>query len=182
MLYPRRRDRRSFPLHLKYTGSQLAFAVSYLRAHPDTRLVSLMIGANDLFRCQETTKDGCQTELPAARAALAHNVRRILSTIRNQAHYRGQLVIFNYYALNYGIAAISGQSTLLNSTVDGAARQFHVRFADGFGELHTATVHSGGDPCKAGLLTQTGAGKCGIHPSYAGQVLLAHTLHNAISL
>src|SRR5947209_479347 len=39
--------RRSFPLHVSYKGSQLAFAVAYLRAHPDTRLVSLMIGAND---------------------------------------------------------------------------------------------------------------------------------------
>src|SRR3982074_534784 len=105
-----------------------------------------------------------------------------MSTDRKQAHARGQRVIFKYFALNYGIAAISGQSTLLNSTVDGAARQFKVRFADGFGEMHTATVHSGGDPCKAGLLTQTGPGKCGIHPSYAGQVLLAHTLHDAISL
>ena len=48
--------RRSFPLHVKYSGSQLAYAVSYLRTHPGVRLVSLMIGANDLFLCQKETQ------------------------------------------------------------------------------------------------------------------------------
>src|SRR5690242_20471489 len=45
--------RRSFPLHAQYKGAQLAFGVAYLKAHQDTRLVSLMIGANDLFLCQQ---------------------------------------------------------------------------------------------------------------------------------
>src|SRR3954447_8531245 len=57
--------RRFYPLHVKYSGSQLSFAVSYLRKHPRTRLVSLMIGANDLFLCQSTTSDGCVSELKA---------------------------------------------------------------------------------------------------------------------
>src|SRR5947209_2446905 len=51
--------RTTYPLHVKYSGSQLAYALSYLRTHHNVRLVSLMIGANDFFVCRETTKDGC---------------------------------------------------------------------------------------------------------------------------
>src|SRR5438309_5288209 len=40
--------RTLYPLHVKYRGSQLAYAISYLRKHHNVRLVSLMIGANDL--------------------------------------------------------------------------------------------------------------------------------------
>ena len=38
-----------FPLHVKYSGSQLDYAVSYLKTHKKVRLVSLMVGANDLL-------------------------------------------------------------------------------------------------------------------------------------
>ena len=174
--------RKLFPLHVKYNGSQLAFAVSYLKSHPNVRLVSLMIGANDAFLCQKTTKDGCKAELPGLLAKLKGNVATILSAIRTKARYRGQIVINNYYALNYGIPAIAAQSKLLNTTVDSAAKPFKVRFGDGFGVLRLAAVHSGGDSCKAGLLTQTGPASCGVHPSVAGQSLLAQAVENATSL
>src|SRR5664279_4195930 len=39
------------PLHVAYTGTQLDFAVSFLRSNPHTRLVTLSLGANDLFLC-----------------------------------------------------------------------------------------------------------------------------------
>jgi hypothetical protein len=91
-------------------------------------------------------------------------------------------VINNYYALNYGIPAIAAESKLLNTAVDSAARPFKVRFGDGFGVLRVAAVHSGGDTCKAGLLTQLVGGTCGVHPSVAGQSLLAQAVENAISL
>ncbi len=175
------RYRAMFPLHVHYPGSQLAFAVSYLKTHPNVRLVSLMIGANDAFLCQETTADGCKSELPAVQAKLKHDVATILSAIRHNAHYGGQVVIVNYYALNYAVPAIAGQSTLLNKTVDAAAKAAHVRIADGFGVLGAAALHSGGDTCKAGLLTQIGGGMCGIHPSVAGQTLLAQAVENVIT-
>lgn len=176
--------RRSFPLHVKYNGSQLAYAVSYLRTHPGVRLVSLMIGANDLFLCQKETKDGClgKGEFQAALAKVKANVKIILSTIRSKAHYSGQLMIVNYYALNYASALIRGQSAMLNAGVDSAAKPFNVRFADGFGVWRAATVHSGGDSCVAGLLTQLGAGTCGVHPTYAGQALLAQAVLNATNV
>ena len=65
---------------------------------------------------------------------------------------------------------------------DGA-RSFHVRTADGYGELEAATALFGGRTCQAGLVTTLGtSGTCGVHPTYAGQALLAHALEKAIRL
>jgi lysophospholipase L1-like esterase len=172
------------PLHVNYTGSQLAFAISYLKTHHKVRLVSLMIGANDGLLCQETTADKC-TSLPeqaALAGAVAKNVRTIASEIRNKAHYNGQLAIVNYYSPVSTSAAENTAIGLLNSTVDGAARPFHIVVADGFGIFQAAATHSGGDNCAAGLLTQLSTGGCGIHPSYAGQALLAQALEKVIRL
>jgi lysophospholipase L1-like esterase len=177
--------RKLNPLHVSYGGSQLAFAVTYLQKHHDVRLVSLMIGANDGFLCQQTTPDHCAsfTEQAALIAGVNKNVKTILSAIRNRAHYRGQLAIVNYYSLDYSSATTSSQSALLNQAVDSVARPFHVVIADGYGELQAAATHAGGNTCTAGLLTQLGTpGKCGIHPSYAGQSLLAQALEKVIRL
>jgi lysophospholipase L1-like esterase len=178
--------RTMFPLHVSYSGSQLAYAVSYLKKHKNVRLVSLMIGANDFFVCQETTQDHCASlaEQTGVIGTVEKNVATILTAIRKQAKYNGQIVIVNYYALNYADMTAAGQSQLLNSSIDNAARPFHVEPADGFGEFGTAAAHSGGNSCTAGLLTQlTGASTpCGIHPSYAGQSLLAQAVANAIRI
>lgn len=174
-----------YPLHVRYKGAQLAYAVAYLRAHHDITLVSLMIGANDYFVCVATTADGCSSaaEQHAVLAKVTANVRQILSTIRHKAHYGGQLAIVNYYSLNYALASNNALSNALNTTMDAAAKPFHVVVANGYGELRAAAVHFGGDTCEAGLLTQLGTpGKCGIHPSYAGQALLAQSLEKVIRL
>ncbi len=175
--------RKLFPLHVRYQDSQLAYAVSFLRAHRGVRLVSLMIGANDAFLCQDAGKCSSPAEVHALLAKVSHNVRRILSAVRHRAHYGGQLAIVNYYSLDYASAASNAQSTELNDAMDSAAKPFHAEIADGYGELKTASFRFGGDPCLAGLLTQLGTyGKCGIHPTYAGQALLAKALARAIRL
>ncbi len=177
--------RRLFPLHARYRGPQLAFAVAFLRSHPDVRLVSLMIGANDLLVCQETTKDGCtsRSEQQPVLAMIRRNVHRIVSALRRKAHYRGQLVILNYYSTDYSNATISGYSRLLNQAQDSGAAPFGVTIADGYGTFRKAAKRSGGNPCTAGLLTQLGTPtKCGVHPSYAGQALLAQAIARAVRL
>jgi lysophospholipase L1-like esterase len=118
----------------------------------------------------------------AVAATVTKNIQTILSAIRTKAHYGGQIAIVNYYSLNYSSAAVNAQSQLLNTTQDSAAKPFHVIIADGYGELQTASVHSGGNSCTAGLLTQLSTGGCGIHPSYAGQSLLAQALLKAIHI
>jgi lysophospholipase L1-like esterase len=178
--------RQLYPLHVHYTGSQLAFAVSYLRTHKNVRLVSLMIGANDFFVCQATTADHCTspTEVGAVIHSISNNVKTIVSTIRNKAHYSGQLAIVNYYSVDYSNQADNTNSAVLNTTVDNAAAPFHVEVADGFASLEAGAAHSGGNTCTAGLLTQlVGASTpCGIHPSYSGQSLLAQAVEKAVRL
>lgn len=177
--------RKAFPLHTNYTGSQLPAAVTFLRSHPRVLLVSLMIGANDLFLCQATTKDACTSpaEQKATLAKVSANVRRILSEIRGRAHYRGQIVIVQYFSLNYSSPVITSYSAGLNQAQASAAKPFHVRIAGAFGEFRTASRRFGQNPCLAGLLTQLGAyGNCGVHPSYAGQALLAKSVLAATRL
>jgi lysophospholipase L1-like esterase len=175
--------RKAFPLHVRYSGSQLAYAVKYLKAHPGVRLVSLMIGANDLFLCQETTADKCgsSAEQQATLVKVKAHVRTILSTIRRQAHYAGQIVIVNYYSLNYSVAAVNAFSVELNAAQDSAAKPFRVEIADSYDLWRRAALHSGLNSCTAGLLTQLSTGgPCGVHPSIAGQALLAQGVADVI--
>jgi lysophospholipase L1-like esterase len=182
---PTEQFRSHFPLHVRYSGSQLHYALKYLGSHRNVRLVSLMIGFNDIFLCQQTTRDSClsSAEQQAVLSTLGRNVRQILSAIRHKAHYRGQLLIVNYYSIDYSSAFISGVVSALNRAVDNAAKPFGVLIANGFGQFYQGSLHSGANPCTAGLLTQLGApGKCGVHPSYAGQSLLALAVERAVHL
>jgi lysophospholipase L1-like esterase len=175
--------RRAFPLHESYKGSQLAFAVAFLKQHPRTRLVSLMVGANDLFVCQQTTSDACtsQSERQATITRIRKNVHHIVSAIRNKAGYHGQLVIVHYFSLDYSNDVINGVVRKLNAAQDAGAKGFGFDVADGYGKFRRASAHSGGSPCKAGLLTQLKGGGCGVHPSNAGQGLLALAVERPFS-
>lgn len=172
--------RTQYPLHVSYGGTQLQFAIRYLQTHPHTGLVTLMIGANDGFLCEVTTKDGCASELPGVFQQISSNVAHILRAIRQEARYHRQVVIVNYYSLDYSNAADTAASQALNQTVDTAARPFDVRIADGFSVFHDAALQSSGKTCQAGLLTELTAGGCGIHPSVAGQALLALAVEEAV--
>jgi lysophospholipase L1-like esterase len=176
--------RKAYPLHVRYSGSQLSFAISFLRKHPRTRLVTLMVGANDAFLCQRTTSDACtsEAEQQATLRKIAGNVRRILARIRTKARYRGLIVLMRYYSLDYNSAFLSGASRAMNKAAYDAAKPYRVRVADGYGEWRAASRHSGNSPCTAGLLAQVGGpGNCDVHPSWAGQALLAQALERAIT-
>jgi lysophospholipase L1-like esterase len=178
--------RKVYPLHVRYRGSQLGYAVRYLRKHRRTRLVSLMIGGNDAGLCYSATSDRCASapERSAVFAKVRRNVRRILRAIRRKARYHGQLAIVHYYSPGEASPFLSSVIRGVNRAMDRGARGFRVRVADGFGEWRRAALHSGGSPCRAGLLTQLNGqvGNCGIHPSYAGQALLSQALEKAIKL
>jgi lysophospholipase L1-like esterase len=174
--------RTLFPLHVKYTGSQLQYAMTYLKSHRNVRLISLMIGANDAFLCQGTTSDNCASELGATAAKISTNVGTILSTLRHQAHYAGQIVIVDYYSLDYAAPTDNAVTAALNTAMNVEGRRYGAEIANSYGAFATASVHSGDDTCTAGLLTQLGMpGACGVHPSVAGQTLLASTLEGAIT-
>jgi lysophospholipase L1-like esterase len=174
--------RTQHPLHVHYHGSQLAYALKYLRSHRNVRLVSLMIGGNDGLLCLETTKDACGTtpERDAVFQQIRHNLRIILRAIRHKAHYKGQLMIVNYYS---PVILFNPLVLLLNGAIDRAAKPFGVAIANSYGAFQKADRYSGGDPCTAGLENQLGSpGKCGIHPSIAGRALLAQAVEKVIRL
>ena len=172
--------RTAFPLHVNYNGSQLHYAVRYLQRHSDVRLVTLMIGANDAFRCQTITADQCASELPAVLAQISANVATILRRIRQDAGYAGQIVIVNYYSLNYADASDTAGAKALNDAMDTGAAPFDVQIADGFATFQRAAAQAGGNSCTAGLLTMLSTGGCGVHPSVAGQQLLAGAVERVV--
>src|SRR2546430_6074080 len=91
-----------YPLHVHYTGTQMDFAIDYLRSDPNVRLVTIDLGANDVFFLQNVcshTADpaGCvATGLPVVLATIGANLRTIFSRIRDIGHYRGRLVTLSY--------------------------------------------------------------------------------------
>jgi lysophospholipase L1-like esterase len=172
--------RTAYPLHVSYSGTQLQYAVQYLWRHPHTRLVTLMIGANDAFLCQETTADQCASELPGVLKQISANVADILTVIRHDAHYRGQVVIVDYYSLDYANPVDNAESQEINQAMDTGAMPFNVQIADGYAAFQAAALQSGGNTCTAGLLTQLTTGGCGIHPSVAGQAVLALAVEEAL--
>jgi lysophospholipase L1-like esterase len=175
--------RAAFPLHVKYSGSQLDFAAHWLGTHPNTRLVTLMIGANDGFLCQETTPDHCASELTQVLNEIHTNVGEILQRLRNRAGYAGQIVIVSYYSLNYADKNQTALSIALNQSIADAAKPYNVRIANGFRLFKRGAAQAGGDTCAAGLLTilQGQSTPCGVHPSFGGQALLASAVERVVT-
>jgi lysophospholipase L1-like esterase len=169
------------PLHVGFSGSQLSFAVHYLERHPGTTLVTIDIGANDIFLCQQTTADQCAgADFARVRATISRNLATILSAVRNQAHYRHALVVLTYYALSYDDNASVTQTRDLNAALTGPAARYGARIADGYVAFRVASVRSGGDTCAAGLRIKQPAGGCDLHPTAVGQRVLAMAVQRAL--
>jgi lysophospholipase L1-like esterase len=178
--------RTLYPLHVKYssaTESQMTFAIRYLKAHPNTRLVTLMIGANDGFLCIRKTSDSCFSEFGALQAKLTKNATRIFRGLRNTAHYQGQIALVTYWSLDYRNGTDNFESQGLNNALKNAAKPFHVEIANGYNQYRLASAQGHGNPCTAQLLTAlSGAdkGTCGVHPSLSGAAVLAQAVEQAI--
>ena len=161
--------RTHFPLHVKYSGTQLDYAVRYLRSHQDTRLVTLTIGANDLFLCQKTTASHCTgADFQAALDRVGRNITAIFAALRGTGHYRGTLMLVSYYSLDYRDPAQVAQSKALNAALAGPAMRFHGVVADGLGAFRKASQAAGGDTCAAGLVIALPGGGCDVHPTATG--------------
>jgi lysophospholipase L1-like esterase len=176
--------RSMFPLHVSYKGSQLAFAEKYLKRFPATRLVTLMIGANDAFICQHTYSDGCFSEFSTLQKKITKNAGKIFKALRDKAHYTGQIALLTYWAFDYKSAVGTFESQGLNSALEKAAKPYHVEIADGYGAMKRAAAQGRGNTCTAGLQTVlSGAdkGTCGVHPSVAGAAVLAQAIERAIT-
>jgi hypothetical protein len=166
--------RANFPLHVAYSGTQLAFADSFLTSHSTTQLVSINIGANDLFVLQRTCSGNItciENGLPIMLNTLAANLTTIYSHIRTVDGYHNQLVALTYYSLNYSSANSTANSIImaLNNVVAQVTVAAGGKVADGYGAFAAiATAAFGFDSCAARLLIEVSSSPltCNIHPSY----------------
>jgi lysophospholipase L1-like esterase len=172
----------AFPLHTAYTSTQLEFATNFLMTHRNTRLVTIGLGANDLFLLQNACGGDPQciaNGLPSTLATISSNIDTILASLRATG-FRGVLVVVTYYSLNYADAAGTAITQLLNQAVTAPAAAHDAVIADAFTTFQTAasTSFAGGQTCRAGLLNASPQNQltCDVHPSQSGQQLLADTV------
>ena len=174
--------RTEFPLHVQYAGTQMLYALRYLATHRNTRLVTIDIGANDLFLCQETTADKCASpaELQGVLKKIQVNLSIIYALIRDVARYHGPLVALTYYSLDYADPAQVAGTEALNLAIASVTEKFGGKVADGFAAFEGPSLAADGTPCGAGLLIKVSDGTCNIHPSPEGHQLLAQAIEDVI--
>jgi lysophospholipase L1-like esterase len=175
-----------FSLHTTYSGSQLGFALNYLITHPTTSLVTIDIGANDVFKlsaiCGGQNTACFASGLSGVLANIDANLRLIFGEIRNVAHYKHALVVLTYYALSYDAATAAG-TELLNAPIIDAANAFGGIVASGFDAFKQPAIAAGGSSCAAGLLIVINPSPltCDVHPTPKGRDLLAAAIVDAVA-
>jgi lysophospholipase L1-like esterase len=185
--YGCRAFRLTFPLHLTYISArstQLTFATSFLRQNPGTQLVTIDIGANDLFLLeQECNNDPTCIEngAPKVFAAVEANMNTILASLRATG-YSGAIVIMNYYSLDYSNQFVTELTQGLNQAVSAPAPAYGAVVADVFSAFEAAVSNpfAAGNTCVGGLLSAsnppTDPPSCDVHPSQSGHKLIAQVI------
>lgn len=186
---------RDYPLPLwvtysSLTESQMQFAISYLKANPGTRLVTITIGGNDLgilqdaCEAQYTSAEAimeCEIDgLPQVFAEYAKNLLEIYINIRVTAHYTGPLIAANYFSTDYNDALITGALGTLDAIMLGLTDAFGGKVADAFTAFQQASVPGGGYPCASNVglafVLTTSPLTCDPHPTVKGQQLYAQLI------
>ena len=182
--------RANFPLHVAYNSTQLDYATQFLAKHKKTKLVSVSLGANDLFLLQKACflqpdPAACiATGLPGALGAIGANMNTILGSLRATG-FKGVLMVVNYYSLDYSDPQGTAITALLNQVLADVADANGAVVADAYSAFGAAamTPFAGGQPCKTGLLNvnpqDPTLSTCDVHPSQSGQQLLADTVEAA---
>lgn len=174
---------RKHRLKILYVSPQLLEGISYARAHKKSiRLVTLMIGMEDLRLCEEITADRCAaaSQRNAVMRQIRNNVGQILYRLRRGSSYNGQVVVVTYYSTDYRDPVTTAYTEQVNNALVQGAKKHGVKVANGFGIFKRASRQTGGDPCAAGLLTVLSTGGCGTSPSVAGQALLASAVERVV--
>lgn len=173
-----------FPLHVQYPGAQLAFALQFLSTHSDVQLVTMDIGANDVFKLET---DICnmdatciQNGLPAVLTGIDLNLRFIYAELRNAAHYHGIIATLNYYSLLYDEASETATQAL-NFPIGDATTANGGIIASGFDAFEARAEAHANSSCAAGLLIiNLTTGVCDVHPSPLGRDALAGAIVRAV--
>jgi lysophospholipase L1-like esterase len=173
------------PLHVAYTATQAEFAVGYLKSHPETKLVTIGLGANDVLlldaRCANDVS--CVVSgLPQVLSSVTLNLKAIVEGLRG-AGYDGTIVMMNYYALDDTVPDVISVFEALNRAIGVASAEEGVPVADVFSAFHKAAAAGDGHACHAGLLNSSPDNQflCDIHPSQSGQTLIARTIADTLA-
>jgi lysophospholipase L1-like esterase len=169
--------RTTYPLHVDYAApdqSQLDFALSTLQHTDDVQLLTVQLGANDAFLCQQTTADQCTSEIGTVATTVQTNLSAILATLRSQGGYDGPIVVVTYYALDYSDATASG-TQVLDSGIAAAAKANGAIVASGYDAFGPTATGSGGSSVDGGLVLPGD-----VHPTEQGQRLLARAVEAVV--
>ena len=177
------------PLFVSYSGAQIDYATTYLQSHPNTQLVSIQVGGNDLadVAIDCAGDPACEAaNLPVAMGQVAQNLGAAVGRIRG-AGYIGPIVLVNYYAFNYtDVRQTTGFGALAQAIAAVAAASPNVKVADAFKAFAMASTFTNGDTCAAGLriklnsLNPATGDTCDVHPSMTGQAVLAGSVALAL--
>ncbi len=182
-----REYRLAFPLHVVYVSfrsTQLAYATGYLQTHPSTQLVTIMLGADDLFLLEQQCNDDptcIENGAPKVLAAAEANMYAALAALRATG-YAGAIVIVNYYSLDYTNQFETELTAALNQAITAPASAYGAAVADVFSAFEAAVSNpfAAGQTCAAGLLNNsnpaTNPPTCDVHPSQSGHKLIAQVV------
>ncbi|WP_156036460.1 SGNH/GDSL hydrolase family protein [Blastococcus sp. URHD0036] len=167
--------RDAFPLHVDYDGTQLEEAIQVLQETDDVELVTLQIGANDGFLCRAGGECDDAAGLEALTGRLQENVDGILSALRDEGGYDGQIVVVGYYSLDYGDPVSIAGSDGLNEALSAAAEANDAEYADSTELFRPVAEEAGGSSIAAGLVLPDD-----VHPTLEGQRLLADAVESVL--
>jgi len=174
-----RENRQAYPLHVAYDGTQLQAALKILASSPDIGLVTIDLGANDVFLLDHL----CGRDLTCI---LSHFVATMTEYQKNLAViftelrqvYSGPLVALTIYNPYPADATAEYAIEKIDVALHDAIEAEGGVVADG---LAAFTAASHGDPCAAGLLIKLPDGTCDVHPTPAGAKVLADAIGAALA-
>jgi lysophospholipase L1-like esterase len=168
--------RAAYPLFVSYSGTQMDYAVQYLKSHPTTGLVTIDIGINDLGVLLRDCLGNIACALagfPNVLTAYQDHLTTIYTRIRVEAGYKGPLVAVTAYAVNYTDPVQTPAIATLDGVLSAVTAAFGGKVADAFAAFGAAAATHSGDVCPTGLLVKLPNNTCDTHPSAKGQALIA---------
>lgn len=165
-----RENKQAYPLHVAYDGTQLQAAVEFLEQHPETSLVTIDIGANDVFLLDHICNRDFNcilTNFIATSAEYKNNLGFIYGKLRRV--YDGPLVALSIYNPYPQDATAEYALERMNVILEEQTLAHGGKMADGMGAFKTAAE----DPCAGGLLIAMPDGSCDVHPTQRGADVLA---------
>jgi lysophospholipase L1-like esterase len=180
----------TYPLHVNYGNNvtQLDYALSRVTSTDPEDVptqITLNVSGNDIFLLQDQCASAPNPAAcfgqgaPALIGSIAQNVATILGSLRG-AGYTGAITYMNLYSTDYTVPSTLQFLAALNGTVSSVAKNnFGAKIADAFTAFQTAAGSQ--SPCAAGLLipVPNNPGTCDVHPTAAGQAVLADSVRNA---